>query len=641
MHRRRSFFRSLVLFGLLSTSGFGLMGLAPMASASHEAVDWSREWRITFDARWQLNPATFTDGAGHLYLFAYDLNSANGHTNITMWRFATRGPSGNPPFPPLSRQVNPTLPNVALTTNLYGQAWPPSVARDHNGALYVAWADTSSNVYVSKSSDNGSSWGAPSRVDPAAPESFDTGPAIVAAPSGTLYVVWNQYWSGGIARSLTVARSTDQGVTWGGKVNITTPTRTYDFYSHSLAVDSAGRLHLAYTSLSGLVSSDAWDSNYTRSDDGASWSAPVRLDSTTTFGIWPMIVADASNRVHVIWYDNRQSSSGTPTYWYRRSNDRGLTWTMEMPISQGRFGTGGSVRLMLSVSGDTVIAGWPIFSPATFGYVVSWDGGDLWTSERAAEVGTSTGSPSLAADENGTFYSAFYRTGFDASFAIWDGPPGPPSITGIARGTNSLTVSWSASPEGDVMGYRLFRSSDGVTYEVAGTFGPTVRQSTDSGLTNGTYWYRVSSFDSRGTSSHPSNPVSASVGKSLQERVNDLEAALASAQADLNAIQAEIDSVQSQLTSQDTALRARIDDLQNRLNTIQAEKATAVQSYLNTVLIIVVILLLVFMFLQSRKMSRPQILSPFPPNPPTHHPPARPMQPSQPPSEPGMSDEEL
>lgn len=635
MHRRFALLADFVLLGMLLTSGFGLLAFAPTASADHETVDWSRQWSVTTDPRWQLNPATFTDGAGHLYLFFYDLNSANGNTNISMWRYATRGPTGNPVFQ-IFRQVNPSLPNIVVTTNRYGQAWPPSVARDHNGALYVAWTDTSSNVWVSKSSDNGSSWGAPSRVDPTSANSADTGPVIVAAPSGTLYIAWLQFWLPGGARSITTARSTDQGVTWGAKTNITTPTTTADFLTHSLAVDSTGRLHLAYASLAGgLVT---WDSNYSRSDDGIAWTPPVRLDSPTTYGIYPTILVDASNRVHVIWYDGRQSSSGTTTYWYRRSNDRGLTWTMEMPISQGRFSTGASAGLMLSASGDTVMAAWPVFTTTTtIGYAVSADAGDLWTPERAAEFGTAAVTPSLAVDENGTFYSAFYRGGFDASYAIWDGPPSAPAITGIARGSSSLTVSWSASREGDVTGYRLWRSSDGVTYELAGTFGSATLAYADTGLSNGTYWYRVTSFDSRGTSSHASDARSASVGKSVQERLDDLDAALGSANADLAAIQAQIDALRANIDSKDAATRARLDDLQARLN------ASAAQSYLNTFLIIIVILLLVFMFLQARRKSmRPQILSPVPPGyPPMQNPPAGPpMMPAQPP-EPRLPDEEL
>lgn len=634
----------LLSVGLLVSfviSGFGLLALAPIASADHDTISWSRSWTIATNPRWIVIPSVLADGKGSVYFFFYDLNPANGQTNITVWKYATRGSDGNPQFL-VSRQVNPTLPNVAYIFNWYGYAWPPSAAIDHDGNLYVAWTSRVGpawDVYVSKSADGGLTWGAPSRVDAPSANSLDSGPTIVASSSGTLYVAWFQFWSPGGFRNLTVARSTDKGVTWIGKTNVTSGLGI-DYLSQALAADAAGRIHLAYTSSSpGNV-----HVNYTWSDDGSSWSAPARLDGGVS-GWTPAIAVDGRSRVHVFWYDGRRSTSLINTYWYRRSDDRGASWSMEMPISQGRYSTGLGVVPTIAVHGDTVIAGWSVYSPTfTLGYTISPDGGDLWYPEAVAEFGTAAFAPSIASDENGTFYAGYYIGGNDPAFSIWDGPPTAPVISGIARGPSSLTVSWTASPEGDVSGYRLWRSVDGVSYELAGTFGPTTLTYADSGLSNGTYWYRVTSFDVRGTASHVSDPMSASVGKSLSERIDELQGALNNAQADITAIQAQLDALRSQLTSQDATNRARIDDLQSRLNAIQAEKATQSQTWVNTILIIVVIVLLVFLYMQSRRIAaiRPQVWSPQPPSSPREGPPPGPtMAPPQSPSEPGLSDEEL
>ncbi|MGI0150301.1 MAG: hypothetical protein ACREDF_12335, partial [Thermoplasmata archaeon] len=379
--------------------------------------------------------------------------------------------------------------------------------------------------------------------------------------------------------------------------------------------------------------------NYTWSTDGSTWSSPARLDDGT-WAAFPILAMDQSNRLHVIWYDGRQSPSGTNTFWYQRSDDRGTSWTMEVPVSQGRYPTGGGTLPTLAVSGDTVIAGWYVFTPQlTMGYAVSPDGGDVWSPEAAAQFGTEASNPYLAADENGTFYAGFFffnefAGNYDLGYSIWDGPPRAPTVTGIVRGTGRLTVSWTASPEGDVAGYRLWRSSDGATYELVGTFDPATLSYADTGLVNGEYWYRVTAFDSRGTSSHASPAMSASVGQSLEEMIADLEAQLAALEDSTGAEAAD--------------LRQRIAELQSQLNTIQAEKATQAQSFLNTILLVIVILLLVFMFLRSRRNAAiratappqppasPQWVSP-PPSPPS---PAAPVPPAQP-VEPGLPDEEL
>jgi len=626
MLRRRSRLVSVILLALLIASGAGLFAFAPTATADHDTIDWSRHWPSPIDSRNQFYPNVFTDQKGGLYFFQFDSNPVNGNTNVTVAKYVTRGTSGNPERQ-FSSIVNPTLPNVVAVGNYYGIAMPPSAAMDHNGALYVAWADTAQNVYVSKSSDGGQTWGAPSRVDSTIPNYADYGPAIVAVPNGDLFVVWLQIWLPSNLRSLAVARSTDAGLSWIGRTNVTTGA---DYFTHDLAADSFGGLHFVYTSY--VSPPPNYQANYTRSDDGTTWSAAVQLDGGTR-GFFPAIATDASDRIHVLWYDVRQSPGGIPTYWYRRSDDRGATWTMEMPVSQGRYPTGAAGLPTLAVHGDTVIAGWYVFTGIlTLGYATSPDGGDLWHPERAAEFETSVYAVTLAADENGTFYAGFYySSGFniDIGFSIWDGPPSVPTITDIARATGSLTVSWTGSPEGDVAGYRLWRSTDGVSYELAGTFDSTTRSYADSGLAAGVYWYRVTSFDSRGTSSHDSDPKSASVGLSLSEEIANLQDQLA--------------AMEDQSSQEAAALRARIDALQNQLN------ATQGQTLLNTILLVIVILLLVFMFLQSRRRSMMaprmpvQPTSPTAPMTPSWQPPPgtpTPPQPSRPP-ETGFPEEQL
>jgi hypothetical protein len=631
MLRRRSRLVSVILLALLIVSGLGLFALAPTATANHETVDWSRFWPSPFDPRHQFFPSVFTDQQGGLYFFQFDQNPANGNMNVTVSKHATRGPTGNPEWE-FTSVVNPTMPNVVFVGNPYFYIKPPTPAMDHNGALYVAWTDSSHDVYVSQSSDGGRTWGAPSRVDSTVPDYDDYVPEIVAVPNGDLYVVWLQFWFPGNLRSLASARSTDEGQSWSGTTNITTGA---DYYTSDLASDSIGRLHLTYTSY--VSPGPNAHVNYTNSDDGTTWSAPMRLDGGLD-GRYPAILTDSSDRVHVLWYDARQSPGGTRTYWYLRSDDRGTSWTMEIPVSQGRYSTGGVSGPTLAVHGETVIAGWYAFAGTnTLGYAVSADGGNLWHPEKAAEFGVSANNVVLGADENGTFYAGFFyfSSGFDLGYSIWDGPPSAPTITDIGRSTGSLTVSWTGSPEGDVAGYRLWRSTDGVSYELAGTFDSTTRGFADSGLADGVYWYRVTSFDSRGTSSHESDPMSASVGLSLSEEIADLQAQLA--------------ALEDQSSQEAAALRDRIDELQNQLNAIQAEKATQAQSFLNTILLVIVILLLVFMFLQSRRrsmMTRPMQVPPMAPTPPmtpSWQPPPTPPTPPQPskPPETGFPEEEL
>jgi hypothetical protein len=313
---------------------------------------------------------------------------------------------------------------------------------------------------------------------------------------------------------------------------------------------------------------------------------------------------------------------------------------------------------MLTARRGTIIAAWWATTPGfqqTFGYTVSPDGGASWTPEKLAPIEASISPTSMTADENGTFYAGVYRfnagTGNDVGYMIWDGPPSAPTITGIVRGSSSLTVSWSFSPEGDVAGYRLYRSTDGVFYELVGTFGTSTSMYSDTGLSNGTYWYRVASFDVRGTSSHTSAGVSATVGKTTAEMVADIEAQIAALQSQLNgaqvdiiAIQAKLNRLQANLTNlqattntQYANLQSQLTDLQNRLNAMQG------QSYLNTILIVIVIAFLALMYLQGRRRSQTGWPPPSQKPPPKPIPPVGPpaIPPQTPPKEPGLTEEEL
>ncbi|MGI0148369.1 MAG: hypothetical protein ACREDF_02395, partial [Thermoplasmata archaeon] len=96
-----------------------MVGFAPIVSATHDTIPWSRYWTPTFNPRHQMFPSVFTDQQGGLYFFQYDVDPVNGNRNVTMWKYATRGVSGNPE-PMFSGLVNPTLQNVALSFNWYG-----------------------------------------------------------------------------------------------------------------------------------------------------------------------------------------------------------------------------------------------------------------------------------------------------------------------------------------------------------------------------------------------------------------------------------------------------------------------------------------------------------------------------------------
>lgn len=627
MHEHRLRGIGLVLSFALAAFA-GLLAAVPAGEATHETTPWSTHFAAFSGPNYQYFTAGTADGKGFVYVFYYDFNSATGASNLYVAKVATSDPFGLPVVQ-FTRHVNPTLPNIVRRTTWWGDPAFISADFDGDGNLYVAWSHTGFDIYVSKSVDGGNTWGAPVQVSPAPANSWNFAPVLTVTPDNKIWVAWHQIWFPGGFQNVTIARSDDRAVTFTGTRNVTAAGQGQVRWL-DLASDSQGWLYVAYQRLLGSGS----HVNFTWSADGAAWSSPAQLNGGTNAWV-PAIQVDAKDRIHVGWLDLRLAPSGEVTYWYRRTDDRGFTWTLELPVSQGTTNVGAGYP-DLAVHEDTVLLNWdgdPLGPPRGIAYAVSTDGGDTWSAEAFADTGVGGEYPRITVDENGTFYATYQfwnevLGNYDAGFVFWDAPPSAPSITGIARGTSSLGVSWSASPERDVMMYRVWRSQDGSTYTHVATVNATTGSYTDGGLPNGVYWYKVTSVDRRGTSSHGSVPAFSTVGLTTEEMIDVVEAEIARLQGDLAAAQGDIDAIQTELRR-----------LQDELRAIRSEQATASMQNLNLILLIVVIVLLAVMFVFSRR--RPGMGQPMPTGPPAPAPPTERMRSPEPapPSEPPNLDE--
>src|SRR3989442_1258298 len=414
-----------------------------------------------------------------------------------------------------------------------------------------------------------------------------------------------------------------------------------------LVSDSNGRLYLLIETYS-FSPSFRYVINYTWSDDGINWSLPTPITSATTWALNGAIAVDASNHVHVAWEDFRTVYSlGVPTVWYMQSTDRGLTWSLQLPLETTAI-SNNPQYVHLATFGSNVMAVWGSTGAGNgMTYAVSGDGGATWYDAKNAAIGYAVVQPSVSGDENGTFWTVvtdntgtYRRVGGLA----WNSPPTTPANVAVARsGTTGLSVSWSRDPEKDVAAYRVWRSSDGGrSYQLLATLGSAATSYLDSGLVNGTYWYGVTALDLAGTSSHPSFPLSGTVGPTtaemiaaLQAQITALKAQLSDAQANITALQNQLVALQNQLTAlqnaqaaNDTATRAALANLQGQISSLwnqlnqtrqdlanaRAEQATQTMSYVNMALAIIIVLLVAMLLLQMRRPRNPvQVMSPEPP----------------------------
>jgi len=186
---------------------------------------------------------------------------------------------------------------------------------------YVAWENSSTgdyDIYFSKSTDNGSTWTAPKRVDTAAFVSDQRYPDITVDGSGKIVIVWQDNRKGDW--DIFSATSTDGGATWSTNQRIDdTAGASTDQERPSIAVDTGGRFHVMWQDYRSNSRYKIYYSNTTT--PSTSWSIPNTLVSDAGSGDakFPSVAVDKNGMVHGVWQDGRNSGGSPPDIYYSNS----------------------------------------------------------------------------------------------------------------------------------------------------------------------------------------------------------------------------------------------------------------------------------------------------------------------------------
>jgi hypothetical protein len=200
------------------------------------------------------------------------------------------------------------------------------------GNVYLAWRNYSSNtdnngILVTRSTDDGLSWGPDSGIRIAEPGKFEVqGANVAVGPDHAVYIFWLDQ-SKGLPNpvALRMRKSTDQGVTFGDSF-IVTGVKTGNYIGDLGLTDSSGNSfrtsafpQAAVNRVTGDIyviypdqpngSADKADIFFVESTDGGKkWSKPLRVnDDVTNNDQWQpaLAVTPDGGHVGIFWYDRR------------------------------------------------------------------------------------------------------------------------------------------------------------------------------------------------------------------------------------------------------------------------------------------------------------------------------------------------
>ncbi len=316
------------------------------------------------------------------------------------------------------------LPTAVLVRRGAPHVYAPDITTDSDGNIYIVWGDwyvdsTSENVRRNlcvRSSDGGTTWTAPTRVDDR-PDSTKRGiddPRIAADSAGNLFCAWGDGRAG--IGHIWSSVSTDQGATWSRNVQVDDDTNDGPGRAQ-VCVQPGTNHYLVAAQIPRRVGShwEAGTALYRSTDMGLTFQPGVQIDTSRYDTRHPHIAADRDHIICDYFTDpyrvgdtmiveartfyTQADSWGTPAPMTNLDPDHVLYYSGELAIS----GDGG-VHTALMVQ-DTFDGDDNIYYTSSSDHGVSWSDLELVSDDTTVECWY----PDIGADSTGHAYIVWYQ----------------------------------------------------------------------------------------------------------------------------------------------------------------------------------------------------------------------------------------
>jgi hypothetical protein len=253
------------------------------------------------------------------------------------------------------------------------------------------------DIYVQRSTDNGDSWEDPVNLSSNSGNSFRS---EILVSGSNVYVVWVQESSDGTKSDVYFRGSTNDGVSWGAKIKLSSTGTSVD--SSPLVGASGSNVYVAWDD------SGTGDVYIRRSaNNGGTWSSIFNLSNNPGISDSQDLSVSGSN-VYVAWAQANSGGSATDVF-VRTSNDDGASWGSKKKLSS----SGKAIEPTVASSGSRAHVAWQDASAGNGDILLrtSTNKGEGWGSAKNMSADASRSSlPELATSGSSVYLEYTKRT---------------------------------------------------------------------------------------------------------------------------------------------------------------------------------------------------------------------------------------
>ena len=241
------------------------------------------------------------------------------------------------------------------TTGKIGFTAPQIVSSGSN--VYVFWEQSNGDIYLRRSADNGATWKSIVNISGNPGRSVDE---QVAVSGSNVYVTWFQISADNAKVDVFFRKSSDNGATWGAKVNLSNSGKVMGtiFNSHQLTV-SGSHIHVVWNQPD-TTSGRSWTQIFIRSSDnsGGAWNPAKKVTSEDADFINPHVASSGSN-VYLLFERVISADSGgqLTDIMFLVSRDNGVTWEPAVVLVES-VGNATHTHMNLFALGSNVYVLW-------------------------------------------------------------------------------------------------------------------------------------------------------------------------------------------------------------------------------------------------------------------------------------------